>query len=799
MGWDDEGIEVTPPTKMTLAAPAAPKLPGNLQSEWDQGITVESPSAEVEEGTDWLSLLRSGVEGHTGGISEPIISGIKALAATPAANQMHLDTDPGTLEQLRKALEEDLAKRNAAKAAAPLSHFGAEFTGALVPTPLNVPAKIFQGVKGVSKGIQGLSLAKKAPGTAKLGGNVAESLAGGVGITGARLAAEIPFGLKNSEEAGEELKNSAAISAALPVGGLALRKAWQSGKWMSKGLFNSVFGLQPHNVQKYLEDHKAINLSPGLHEVKVRVDKAVGDLKDAFEASKLKKEDAEKALVALKAQIKGELAQASYNATEADKKASELLANAYAKTIRELEATPKPGFITPRVQDAATKLQVEIRKASEASFNKLPSNATLPKTDILRLVQKQLDTLEPSGEKSKAAIQKLNNFYKDIESAAYPTNIPMPKIKRIIQTLDKDIKWKSAPTEYMDPSSSNKLIIRQDLDEIIKSKFPEYRKAMEPLAAKTTLLSEFNKAFGFGDERKVMQKLDSPQLLGSTGKMDIDILRRLGAEVNANLLPDIEKYRSHQGYLARNRKDEYLKKKLPEYEQAQKASKLAEDKRNTFLKDQEFEKRISQSTEKSDLAEALAEFNKQKIKFEPFKRLSETTSENYINGVNRQGARKEFHKKTLKALGDMVGDNFVKDIQDRHVLESFYKNATRGSRNTLMVGAMGTALGSLAGSVNDVSGMALGGLIGSGSGAFLGRLLDESGPEMGKYLLDVFIKIKKNPTRAMNAIESSKLTPQIKQSLSNAFKYIMVKQADQSGALSENNNKAERRLKALED
>lgn len=219
MGWRDH---IIPNPEPNSAGPS-----------WRDHIVPDDPDLEQ---VDSLSLLRSMLEGHTGGVSEPVISALKAGAQVPMSQNLATMDDPESYEGFSERYAKDVTARKALKEKNPYLHMGAEFTGAAIPGPLNIPSKILKGAQAVGALAKGTAAAKQSPKIAKAVVPVLESAGTGAAMTGVRHGAQKPTGFLEDSNTVDDLKNSALVSAAIPPAGLALKgigKAIKTGAKMT--------------------------------------------------------------------------------------------------------------------------------------------------------------------------------------------------------------------------------------------------------------------------------------------------------------------------------------------------------------------------------------------------------------------------------------------------------------------------------------------------------------------------------------------------------------------------------------
>jgi len=193
--------------------------------------TLEDPYQKA------LFVGRSALEGHTLGLSEPVISTLKASVKSFSPQV-----------DFAGAYKEDVEQRRAEKAAAPGTDIAAQVGGAFIPSPINIGTKI----GGVAmKGGEVLSKAYNVA-NAYMRGAIKGGLAG-LASTGAMEAIEVPTGFKKPEGSLERIAAGTIIGGAF---GAPLEKVGEVGSEIAKK------GLLKEGAKETVEAGKRLGIEP---------------------------------------------------------------------------------------------------------------------------------------------------------------------------------------------------------------------------------------------------------------------------------------------------------------------------------------------------------------------------------------------------------------------------------------------------------------------------------------------------------------------------------------------------------
>lgn len=448
-----------PQTPEDIAASFAPPSPEDIAASF------APPDPTFGRGEVAAQALRSGLEGQTAGLSEPLISGAMALPAgaqalmTPEA-MLNPEVGPGISRgqfaghALEEAYGQDVANRRAFKNAMPGVDIGVQIGGAIIPSPLNVGARFAKGAQMVGQGIKGAGL---LPSMARSG---VEGALGTVGFEGVRQAALKPTGfIKEGED--PSLMDTAELGAAIGAASPLLGKAASLTGKLPKKMLASVGGVKEDVIDSYLQNADKIRNTPGREELVQRVEGAVMSAKDKAQAEQMQ--------------------------------------------------------FAQQLQDSIEGLKQKVVKGSASSFDILEnSNVSIEKQTILDEANRSLNSLmvagkRPVGQAAESAYRTIESFKQQI--AALPDQISAQDAKRILQQIDDDVSYIQTPGSFDENAGQRALKrIRYEIDGQLKERIPEYQTVMATVAKDARMLSDLSKKYG-GMEKTIsgLQSLSSPQ------------------------------------------------------------------------------------------------------------------------------------------------------------------------------------------------------------------------------------------------------------------------------------------------
>jgi hypothetical protein len=715
--------------------------------------------------------LRSALEGHTAGLSEPIIAHLKAAAQTEALTGnpfAQIESERAAAfssPEYQAAIKADVENRKLDKAQMPGLDLGAQIAGGLVPSPVNVGGKVNTLVNAGLKGLKVADLAKDASLVAKGGNLLARAgksgLSGaltGAGFEGTRQAAlRVDGFLDGSDPSAAKSIGTAAlygggIGAAIPVAGAALNGGWQGAKWVGSKGMESILGVSQKTQKEYLANSARIKGARTVEQIKDEIDLVTKRVQTDLENAKISKQEAQAALRDLGQQVKETLADAKWDAREALRVAESRLSEAWEGVLEPLKSKKAPTHLAGEVSGMVQELKGKVQRGSAAAVDVLDSSKEFADpTKVYGYIDDQIEKLASYGTKEADSIARELQDYKARLMTEHWAKIPAARAKRLIQGLDQITQYSANPTAFDKARNASFKGVRATLDEALKDSVDEYKQAMAPVAQDTALLSKGIERFG--DPQRGVSTLG--QIATPRGGYDLATLKQLEAATGKQGLISgaAEEFQKAQAVLKAPDVRKAMKEGLPEFKAYQEAVK-ALARRNPKATRAQIERAMEGSKEAKALAMAEAKLSQAEQAAEPLAGISQGNSENKIRSVMR-GEDKNFEaRKLLERVSEKAGKDFVREVDDRAILESFERGITNGSRNTVFGAAVG---------------LAVGGVPGAMAGAAFGRtVLDRYGPKVGQIILDGIVKAK-GSTMAQRIRNLQGVSPQVKQELEKSL------------------------------
>jgi hypothetical protein len=229
-----------------MTAPRAPaQIDYSKMSDEQLKQLIAAPTAKTDFETPFeaaLFSLRSAAEGHTLGVSEPVISGAKAGIKTYLGGE-------GTFKE---NFDADVAQRKAEKEAHPAADIAAQIGGAIVPSPVNLFTKTLGVATAGAKalGLGGRALLPTVMRGAVIGGTA------GAGQQAIKEAVERPTGFIDSGTVGGDVARAAALGTVLgPIGEVAANKI--------QGAVENARAAKPE-TKKIIDAGKTLGAEPTL-------------------------------------------------------------------------------------------------------------------------------------------------------------------------------------------------------------------------------------------------------------------------------------------------------------------------------------------------------------------------------------------------------------------------------------------------------------------------------------------------------------------------------------------------------
>jgi|694.fasta_scaffold02291_23 hypothetical protein len=707
---------------------------------------------------------RSAVEGITGGLSEPVFSGINAVvgnlidAGFDAESIGEFAKQAVSKEAIKQEYEKDIARRRRLEAEMPEVALPAEIGGAVLgglasgglaaAGRLGTAGKVLTAAPRAVEAVAGAA-AGKVP--TAIGQAIARGAISAGGAEAAKGAAQIPTGVMTPEEM--DIASAAKFGGLLGGGAQALVSGIKAAPGGAKKVLSALGGVNEGAIEKYLKDPQALVRAKSPEAIKDIIDAQVDELTKAVEAGEVSAKQAQSALDAAKNALKEEVAKrtdefnaAKFNARETLAKAQTKFNEAVKLSKQSTEAAMTGGKAALRddAVQAVTDLKEKVVQGSKKSYEiLLKSGRSVEAKPAIQAAEQALEELKVQGKAPKAgasaaAYAKIQSYIDDLKQ--YKKPLSASDAKKKIQQLDQDWRAATDAGEFTDSEQRALRSIRKAFDEQLKS-IPEYAAVMDEVATDTDLLGRANKLFG-NVERAApkIARIDLP-----ARDLDRAVLLELGtrvgrpferqvqaiqvgakmalpgaAEAALTMSPEAEALRKAEMQMARMKRPGALQQALGKVETASPEAMA-----------------VMKAQQRAAQTQQIVQAAQQKIKdVGPFARpLSNISAiRTAVSGKNPE------YVKFLQNLTKLSGEDFVQMISDLKLAQEFQKEFRIGSRN---VNLWGLGAG---GAVYALTGDPTSSLVIAGLGGGFGGMVDRFGPAMTQKILDGYLKVQGMPT-----------------------------------------------------
>lgn len=652
--------------------------------------------------------------------------------------------------------------------------------------------------------------AAKAAGKAKDAAALLKAARADIALQGARLGAEgaVLGGAYTPEsgfsDVGARLEGAAtgaatgfAMPAAIRGAGNVVRGAGTVAKAGGKKALSAFGGVSEDVINRYMKDPTRVRNAETFDDLYEQVSGVVKKLSDDFEDKKTTFEKAQKKLDEVARGIKESRISGKEVALEEVKRARMLLDESFKSSKRALADKASPSSLDPLVDDAVGNLKKKISKGSGESYAILDKDPTsydirgLSKplesmADEMNVVGRRItETSEPpafgslgGNASKKMAVETVEQgplmgkgVQAEIRGLAekikgLPEEVSAPTLKQIIQDIDASEKALYGQPGFDKRVSQAYKGLRSQIDELIKTKNPEYRAKMSEVADNMGVFSDSVDKFGNGGSRIArLQNIARP-----SAKYDLKTLEKLAAKEGGQLPQMVKEAVNAQKTLRSPLRLESIKKNLPEQAGVRSAEMQAAVTKR-LAKPREITKSIERSADFYKARSAEANMKTAKRIADQFKGFGEKTAEAKLKQV-AQG--KKFATKTLQELSELADQDFVEAVRAAQDAAAFTKPAFNGSRNVnlwTVIGALGQSAAAKGGA-GAGAGFVFGGPVGMAFGAVTGAMLDVYGPAVTKKILDGVLKIQGPITPS--ALQSLDVPEGVKQQLIAQFKSTIL-------------------------
>ena len=671
--------------------------------------------------------------------------------------------------------------------------YGAKKLGALGAAELlgegsNVLGKYDLGQRvagGAGQAIEALAPSEKLKKIGGITGGVSRVLQAGAkgAASGAAMGGVQALGGElGGGSQGPGVLDSAEFGGILGAGLQAVPELWGGTKALARGAMYVFTGVNPKIQRDYLQRFEELKTPTSLDDIKSGVDGIVAKLKTDVENGNISTEQANQALLMaqeeadkLKAALTEGKQQMLFDTAKEIKNKKEIIEKKVEDAYRPIKLAKPPTDLVDDVVQAADELNQRIKDGSAEAYDILDKsgvNVNISKVGgLLQEAKKDLAIMGSTliSEESEAAFESLSKLQRKFSTL--PDEIPATEAKKLVQDLDREIKWQGDKFGYKTRASNAILDARRSIDASLKGN-EEYEKIMRGVYEDRKLLTE---AEDFFKKERALQSLNT--IGGESSKYRREALYKLGQATGRDFQTDVDKYINTRAIRAdADAYKEKIRQSLPEYSEL----RLLENKLN-FIKEPQNKSFFVEDVipnqpatkqaikAKNNLAQQQAALDEARQVYKQFQTITPNTSKDFLNGV--LSGKAERNKNKLADLSKLADQDFVRQIEDLKLLSQFDKRNQNGSTNTNLWAIVGTgalASGTYAAKVllddeEEFDPRIFGAA--AALGGTMGKVLDIYGPRIAKEILNGVGTIQGIPT--VKKIENLNISPESKQILKN--------------------------------
>lgn len=724
---------------------------------------------------------RSAVSSATAGISEPIVSGARAVEKTVKeegfsglinnldALKRNYDTDVRDRNKSREKLPElDIASQAAGAFFMPSG--GLRKGGALVLTKY-APNLLSKGQAAIAKFFtENPTVMKKViqEGASILGGAVKA----GTDIAEAQIVRNEVLDRGGFEDPKDQINPiSAGVTGAkfggavssVPVLGKALGAA-------SKWGVSAVLGPDAQAIEHYLANIDRLKgQNPTVAKLADEINESVTKIKSDFANKQLSQAQAKEAVDKLDRTVRenfyGENQTLRNELSEAKRqldlsfREEKAMLDSFKRSLPERHFEDVSASVEEVRNQAKQSKQVALGVLA-GSKEKIPlgkaiveledgSEVSLPGVlDQLKAIRKSYNIKgkEAFGVEARAAQSRIDDYMQQISKMG--DSVSASKLRNMVDQLDDDIQAIGSITGIAGKSDATLMALRANLDQRL-AVVPGWSEAIGMARDSAQALGRVSKY--------IKQPEDIVSFLRNAGADDNflgrDVLHELGQRTGKDFTGISDEAKMALSIARSPRAMDGIKQELPEAQRVRDLQQQLDGKTNPY----ELERRVSKEVEGSDqwlkLKQAEQEVNDVQKTHDMFKNWNEQNLEEKIKTMING---KEALKRNLGTLGQLSDKEFVQAIDDLRTMIQFRKQYKVGSRNVNLFGAMGNAMATGNNRAASI-----------GVAAAVGGLIDSFGPRMARQVLNQVANV--NGMITVEKLNNLALPEFIKKELANQY------------------------------
>lgn len=180
----------------------------------------------------------------------------------------------------------------------------------------------------------------------------------------------------------------------------------------------------------------------------------------------------------------------------------------YLNNPNLVRAARDPEDLAQAVEKGAEALKNRVVGRSQEAMDLLPQDESIPVEPFLGKLQNMaIKYTDEITDQSQGIAAELTRWHDRLAKISQGGGISPQQLKQQIKAIDRVTQYLQSRNEFMEPGNQARLEFRKALDTELKNMYPEYAKAMEPVAEDAQILSIVNDEILGGSEDTVAGRL----------------------------------------------------------------------------------------------------------------------------------------------------------------------------------------------------------------------------------------------------------------------------------------------------
>lgn len=579
------------------------------------------------------------------------------------------------------------------------------------------------------------------------------------------------------------------VGAALPYAAAGAGKAFD---YLAPKALSTFMGPSEEAIRARFRDPDSIKDAPTIAKIKSDIDDSMQGLFSAVDDGQISQKGAQRQLGIIQQEVRDATKNANFT-FQVDKQETGRQLDQVQNQVNEefknrvsaLKEQAKPPQLEPQISESLGALKSDISDLSQKSYDALDNDtksySVRGASKLLRSMADDMnikgvptagENMEPglvaqgyAGQakgpasvpggtpQSPAATAESRGVQSELRKLAgileeTPEQMPARELKKILQQIDKSEEAQYGQPGFDSRVSSAYKTVRATINAAVRKNNPEFAGIMDELAPKVQTFDAAVKRFGNTPDNPnaATQRLGT---IGSrTGELDRALLANLGDQTGHDFVTPINEHMDAKASLAN---PDAIRSSIPKQQNVLDLQSQ-QDRQGRYEAPSEYVEHTlglsalpeQQAAATRDLADKTAALEDAKNRLEPLKGLGPKSTQNSITNLMKAPDKESIEiRKRIQGLSDITGKDFGSDIERRRLANHFDGTYMNGSRNAVIGGGIGTAIGGWFGKSFESAG--IGGMIGKAAGG----AVDRQGRAMAGGIVDAANSLSKTKTAQM--------------------------------------------------